>query len=81
MLAHLREIYHRKSFVLNITFRVIATAQYSSGSKSKKKQFIIFLFLVSDEFMCYICNRTSSHPHNILEHTMKNHAGPDKEMG
>ena len=66
MLAHLSEIYHRKSFVLNITFCVIATVQYSSGSKSKKNQFIIF---------------TSSHPHNILEHTMKNHAGPDKEMG
>ena len=42
----------------------------------KTKQFINFVF-VSDEFMCYMCNRTSSHPHNILEHTMKNHAGPD----
>lgn len=27
--------------------------------------------------MFYICNRTSSHPHNILEHTMNNHAGTD----
>jgi hypothetical protein len=44
---------------------------------NKKNHFFIYFCFVSDEFMCYICNRTSSHPHNILEHTMKNHAGPD----
>ncbi|CAG2256068.1 unnamed protein product [Mytilus edulis] len=29
-----------------------------------------------NEFMCYVCNRTSSVAQDILEHTIRNHAGP-----